>query len=41
VRALELCSNNKAEAAQMLGIGRATIYSLIKRHRLEGEEEGA
>lgn len=41
MRVLERVGGNKARAAQILGVGRATIYQLLSRMRLEKEGESA
>lgn len=40
MRVLEAVGGNKARAAQVLGIGRATIYQLLSRMRLEEPPKG-
>jgi len=39
LRVLEGVGGNKARAAEVLGIGRGTIYQLLSRMKLEGEPE--
>ncbi len=41
LRVLELVGGNKVRAAEILGVGRATIYQLLARMKLEGTEESA
>ncbi len=41
MRVLDRVGGNKARAAQILGVGRATIYQLLSRMRLEKEGESA
>jgi DNA-binding NtrC family response regulator len=41
LRVLELVGGNKLRAAGILGVGRATIYQLLARMRLEKKEESA
>jgi DNA-binding NtrC family response regulator len=41
LRVLELVGGNKARAAEILGVGRATIYQLLARMKLEKSEETA
>lgn len=40
LRVLDSVGGNKARAAEMLGIGRATIYQLLTRIKLEKSEKG-
>jgi DNA-binding NtrC family response regulator len=39
LRALEVVGGNKARAAEILGIGRATIYQLLSRMKLQQRED--
>jgi len=41
MRVLERVGGNKARAAQILGVGRATIYQLLSRMKLEKQGESA
>jgi transcriptional regulator of acetoin/glycerol metabolism len=41
MRVLERVGGNKARAAEVLGVGRATIYQLLSRMRLEKRNETA
>ena len=41
LRVLELVGGNKVRAAEILGVGRATIYQLLARMKLEKGEESA
>jgi DNA-binding NtrC family response regulator len=41
LRILELVGGNKVRAAEILGVGRATIYQLLARIKLEKKEESA
>jgi transcriptional regulator with PAS, ATPase and Fis domain len=41
VRVLERVGGNKARAAEILGVGRATIYQLLSRMKLEKQGESA
>jgi len=41
VRVLERVGGNKARAAEILGVGRATIYQLLSRMKLEKRGETA
>ena len=41
MRVLERVGGNKARAAEILGVGRATIYQLLSRMRLEKPGETA
>lgn len=41
MRVLERVGGNKAQAAEILGVGRATIYQLLSRMRLEKQGESA
>jgi len=41
LRVLELVDGNKVRAAEILGVGRATIYQLLARMKLEKNEESA
>jgi len=41
LRVLELVGGNKVRAAEILGVGRATIYQLLARMKLEKSEESA
>jgi DNA-binding NtrC family response regulator len=41
LRVLELVGGNKVRAAEILGVGRATIYQLLARMRVEHKEESA
>ena len=41
VRVLERVGGNKARAAEILGVGRATIYQLLSKMRLEKRDESA
>jgi DNA-binding NtrC family response regulator len=41
LRVLELVGGNKVRAAEILGVGRATIYQLLARIKLEKKEESA
>jgi len=41
LRVLELVGGNKVRAAEILGVGRATIYQLLARMKLEKKEETA
>jgi two-component system response regulator HydG len=41
MRVLERVGGNKARAAQILGVGRATIYQLLSRMKLEKRGESA
>ena len=41
VRVLERVGGNKARAAEILGVGRATIYQLLSRMKLEKSGESA
>jgi len=41
LKVLELVGGNKARAAEILGVGRATIYQLLARMRIEKAEETA
>jgi DNA-binding NtrC family response regulator len=40
LRVLEGVGGNKARAAEVLGIGRATIYQLLSRMKVEEPEKG-
>ena len=39
LRVLDLVGGNKSRAAEILGVGRATIYELLSRMRIEKKEE--
>lgn len=39
MRVLERVGGNKARAAEVLGVGRATIYQLLSRMKLEGKKD--
>ncbi len=39
IRVLERVGGNKARAAEILGLGRATIYQLLSRMKLEGKKD--
>ena len=41
LRVLETVGGNKVRAAEILGVGRATIYQLLARMKLENKEESA
>ncbi len=41
MRVLERVGGNKARAAEILGLGRATIYQLLSRMKLEGKDVSA
>jgi DNA-binding NtrC family response regulator len=41
MRVLERVGGNKAKAAEILGLGRATIYQLLSRMKLEGKDVSA
>lgn len=41
IRVLERVGGNKARAAEILGIGRATIYTILSRMKLEKQVETA
>jgi len=41
LRVLELVGGNKSRAAEILGVGRATIYELLSRMKVEKKEETA
>jgi len=41
LRVLELVGGNKVRAAEILGVGRATIYQLLARMKVEKKEESA
>jgi transcriptional regulator with PAS, ATPase and Fis domain len=41
MRVLERVGGNKARAAEILGVGRATIYQLLSRMKLESQGESA
>jgi len=41
LRVLDLVGGNKLRAAGILGVGRATIYQLLARMRLEKKQESA
>lgn len=41
MRVLELVGGNKLRAAEILGVGRATIYQLLSRMKVENKEETA
>lgn len=41
LRVLEMVGGNKVRAAEILGVGRATIYQLLARMKLERKEETA
>jgi DNA-binding NtrC family response regulator len=41
IRVLERVGGNKARAAEILGVGRATIYQLLSRMKLEKQGESA
>lgn len=41
MRVLERVGGNKARAAEILGLGRATIYQLLSRMKLEGKDASA
>jgi DNA-binding NtrC family response regulator len=41
MRVLERVGGNKARAAEVLGVGRATIYQLLSRMKLEGKDVSA
>jgi DNA-binding NtrC family response regulator len=41
LRVLETVGGNKMRAAEILGVGRATIYQLLARMKLENKEESA
>jgi len=41
LRVLDLVGGNKVRAAEILGVGRATIYQLLARMKLEKKEETA
>jgi len=41
LRVLELVGNNKAQAADILGVGRSTIYQVLKNMKLVKDEETA
>jgi DNA-binding NtrC family response regulator len=41
MRVLERVGGNKAQAAEILGVGRATIYQLLSRMKLEKRDESA
>jgi DNA-binding NtrC family response regulator len=41
LRVLDLVDGNKVRAAEILGVGRATIYQLLARMKLEKKEESA
>jgi transcriptional regulator of acetoin/glycerol metabolism len=41
LKVLELVGGNKVRAAEILGVGRATIYQLLARMRIEKKEESA
>jgi DNA-binding NtrC family response regulator len=41
VRVLERVGGNKARAAEILGVGRATIYQLLSRMKIEKQDETA
>jgi DNA-binding protein Fis len=34
-RVMEMCNNNRLQAAQILGIGRSSLYRHFKRKRME------
>ncbi|HUO15043.1 MAG TPA: sigma-54 dependent transcriptional regulator [Verrucomicrobiae bacterium] len=41
LRVLEAVGGNKMRAAEILGVGRATIYQILARMKVEGKEESA
>jgi two-component system response regulator HydG len=41
LRVLEVVGGNKARAAEVLGMGRATIYQLLSKMKSEDRKEGA
>jgi two-component system response regulator HydG len=41
MRMLERVGGNKARAAEILGLGRATIYQMLSRMKIEGKDVSA
>jgi two-component system response regulator HydG len=41
LRVLEAVGGHKARAAEILGIGRATIYQMLSKMKMDGEVESA
>jgi len=41
MRVLERVGGNKARAAEILGLGRATIYQLLSRMKLEDKKDAS
>jgi len=41
MRVLERVGGNKARAAEILGLGRATIYQMLSRMKIEGKDVSA
>lgn len=41
IRVLERVGGNKARAAEILGLGRATIYQILSRMKIEGKDVSA
>jgi DNA-binding protein Fis len=40
-RILEMCNGNRVRAAQMLGIGRTSLYRFLKRTHRQAAAKGA